>query len=163
MRALICHLFQPFHSTACAEKFVLTLMLIYEGVDFYILCGSLPICSWFSAVGIVYWKQLSSSFFGFIAAFLFLGHLGEFMYDWSPFVIVLWRTSYISKTQIETKVATLHWLFQTYFILLQKWIEKILDDFVCIITSRNFAAISFRIHHTFFVIICWWNKFRFHC
>ena len=50
---------------------------------------------------------------------------------------------------INNKAATLHRLFQIYLILMHKWIKKFLDDFACIISNHNSAAITLRIHRTF--------------
>ena len=49
---------------------------------FDIISGWFAIFWWFNAIVIAYWKQLlSSSFFGFIVANLFLIYLRDFKYD----------------------------------------------------------------------------------
>ena len=77
----------------CAEKFMPSqLYLSIKGVTFDIFSGWFPIFWWFNEIVRAYWKQLlSSSFFGFIAAPLFLIHLGDSACDPARFNFILWR------------------------------------------------------------------------
>ena len=54
---------------------------------FFILCGYLPICSWFSAIVIASWKQFLTSFFGFIVAFFIFKPFRR-IYVWSTTIDV---------------------------------------------------------------------------
>ena len=135
------------------------LIMIYEGADFFILCRSLPICSWFSAIVITWWKQLPVSFFWFNGSFCLFKPFRRF-YIRSTLISGCIMAYIIDSWNItKNKVANLHGFFHSYLILLHKWTT----GFVCITAYHNFAAITFRIHCSFFIIACWWHKFRFHC
>ena len=127
---------------------------------------SLWICfirSCLSATLIAYWKTVFVITFWIFCCFFVFDSFRR-IYVWSAVIHGCLMTHIIrSRNIIKCKVATPHRLFQIYLIIMQKQIKICLDDFVCIITNHNFDAIAFRIHLTFFVTICWWHKFRFHC
>ena len=57
---------------------------------YYIIFGLFPILLWFNLAVKAYWKQLSSSFSGFIVA-PFFNHFGESIYDPALLRLILWR------------------------------------------------------------------------
>ena len=154
------YLCQTFSSLLCM-KGNLCLSTRYNGTNLFYLLQIF--FSWFRATVITYWKQLSSLFFWFIVSFLFLIYLEKSIYDsprLRPIVIVYIMHSW---NMIKNKFAIRYWLLQIYLIFIQKEMKKFLDDFLWMITYQNYAAITLRAHHTFFIIICWWHKIRFHC
>ena len=62
---------------------------LIKGLIFDILSGLFPMFWWFNATVIGYWKRLSSLFFGFIVAILFLNHSKDSMYDFLLYKLVL--------------------------------------------------------------------------
>ena len=63
---------------------------VMEGLIFVILSRCFPIFSLLGAAVCAYLKHISSLYFGFIVAFLFLIHLGESMYDQPRFRPIVW-------------------------------------------------------------------------
>ena len=139
LRAMDLFFISNFQSLACKGKF----MSFYtywsiKGLIFVILWETPLICSWLIQTICHTENSCHHFFFQFLVAFYF-----------NPFRIInAWSTmidacliSYLMHfwNIIKNKVAALHVLFQTFFILTQEWIKMFLDDFVCVITNLNYA------------------------
>ena len=59
---------------------------------------------------------------------------------------------------IKYKIATLHRLFQTQLIPMQKWIKKLSNSFVFINTSHDFSVIPLINYQTIFIAVFWWHE-----
>ena len=90
---------------------------------FDIISGWLLLCSWFNATATAYWKHLSSLFLGFIVAFLFSNHLGEFVYDPPLFRLILWSLQYNEST-LSKKIHFLSLILLTFFCIFVKKNQK---------------------------------------
>ena len=93
-----------------------------------------------------------------------------FAFDWFKKIYAwsTWPEAYfitlvmLSISMIRHKTTTIHRLCQTFFISIQKQIEKFLNGFICIFADHNFYVITLSMHCTFFITISWWHEFRFH-
>ena len=138
LRVMDLFFISNFQSLACKGKF----MSFYtywsiKGLIFVILWETPLICSWFIQT-IWYTENSCHHFFQSFVAFYF--NPFRIINAWSPMIDAC-LISYLMHfwNIIKNKVAALHVLFQTFFILTQEWIKMFLDDFVCVITNLNYA------------------------
>ena len=137
------------------------LILIYEGSVFIIL-----FVYFLSAHGLV---QLFL-FFAFVILCFFLDLLLFFVfyllrriYEWSA-AIQIYLMTYIKwyVDVIKHRIATLHQLFQTHLVRIQKPIKKLSNNFICIKTINNFSVFTLRMHQMFFITVSWWKEINFY-
>ena len=149
--------FQPFIFDGYFIYFILfTNILIFET-----LSGCDPISSWFNAIVASYWKHLSSSFFGFIVAFL------------CPFWrINIWTTSlkiyFVAFVMqqlnwIKNEIASSNWCFETNMVSQKKWLKKFINHFICIIIRCNLYIIALWVHYMLFINIFRKSKVNRYC
>lgn len=138
LRAMDLFFISNFQSLACKGKF----MSFYtywsiKGLIFVILWETPLICSWFIQT---IWHTENSCHHFFQSFFVFYFNPFRIINAWSTMIDAC-LISYLMHfwNIIKNKVAALHVLFQTFFILTQEWIKMFLDDFVCVITNLNYA------------------------
>ena len=66
-----------------------------------------------------------------------------------------------SKTTFKNKIATLHLCLKMNIISSKKWTIKLISNFVCIITNRNFYILTLRMHRLTLSTIFWWHEVSF--
>ena len=125
--------------------------LFIKGLTFGTFWGSFFIFSWFNATIDIYWKHLSSSIFEFIDAFLFFNQSEDSIYDLFCLKFVLFVMHQLN--WIENKIAPSHWCLYTNLIPWKKWLEKFINNIICIAKSQKFCIVALWIHYTLFIDI----------
>lgn len=119
------------------------------------------ICSWFSSAVFVFCICHPLFFLDLLLFFVF--YLFRRIYVWSA-AIQTYLMTYIKwyVDVIKHRIATLHQLFQTHLVRIQKPIKKLSNNFICIKTINNFSVITLRMHQMFFITVSWWKEINFY-
>ena len=168
---LICCLLQTFSNLiACVRKFIslqsywsifysywsLNILIFDFFVDFFQCFHG------FSATVITYAKQFLLLFCVFIVAFCFwsiqdnqcmIHHVKGLSYDSYDCNPSTW-----SNTKPLPSIDS----SRPFFISIQKWIRKLLDDVICIFVDHNYYTVALSMQHSLFITVCWWHEFKFH-